>query len=67
MACQKCGAVSGDDWSQCGGVCPMPMSPHYKEPENRGTHRHNEAKASTPALALTIAALNALIELEDAK
>jgi hypothetical protein len=26
----KCAAVSGDDWSQCIGACPMPMSPHYK-------------------------------------
>lgn len=27
--CPKCDAVSGDDWSQCKGRCPMPMSPHY--------------------------------------
>jgi len=27
--CPKCGAFSGDDWTQCGGVCPMPGSPHY--------------------------------------
>lgn len=27
--CPKCGATSGDDWSQCLGSCPMPMSPHY--------------------------------------
>lgn len=29
--CPKCKAISGDDWSQCGESCPMPMSPHYKE------------------------------------
>lgn len=29
MKCPKCGARSGDDWSQCKGVCPMPDSPHY--------------------------------------
>lgn len=27
--CPKCKATSGDDWSQCRGDCPMPMSPHY--------------------------------------
>lgn len=31
--CPKCGAVSGDDWSQCVGVCPMPMSPYHKPAE----------------------------------
>lgn len=29
--CPKCGATSGDDWSQCGGSCPMPGSPHYAD------------------------------------
>ncbi len=29
--CSKCGAVSGGDWSQCDGACPMPMSPHFDE------------------------------------
>ena len=28
--CPKCLMYSGDDWRQCGGSCPMPMSPHYK-------------------------------------
>lgn len=27
--CPKCDAVSGDDWSQCGGACPMVGSPHF--------------------------------------
>lgn len=27
--CPKCEHLSGDDWSQCGGVCPMPVSPHF--------------------------------------
>lgn len=27
--CPKCGALSGDDWSQCNGECPMPGSPHH--------------------------------------
>jgi len=27
--CPKCGNESGDDWRQCRGSCPMPMSPHY--------------------------------------
>lgn len=30
QVCPKCKKTSGDDWSQCGKVCPMPMSPHYK-------------------------------------
>jgi hypothetical protein len=30
--CPKCGAGSGDDWSQCQGVCPVPWSPHYRPP-----------------------------------
>jgi hypothetical protein len=29
MNCSKCGAVSGDDWEQCGGSCPQPASPHF--------------------------------------
>lgn len=28
--CPKCGKMSGDDWSQCEGDCPIPMSPHFK-------------------------------------
>lgn len=27
--CPKCGAISGDDWSQCDGDCPLPISPDY--------------------------------------
>lgn len=27
--CPKCGAFSGDDWTQCKGMCPMESSPHY--------------------------------------
>jgi ribosomal protein S27AE len=30
--CPKCGAVSGDNWNQCEGRCPMSMSPHFVEP-----------------------------------
>ena len=29
LECPKCGAVSGDDWSQCKGVCPVECSPHF--------------------------------------
>lgn len=28
-ACLKCGAISGNDWSQCKGSCPIPASPHF--------------------------------------
>lgn len=27
--CPKCGNESGDDWRQCRGSCPMPVSPYY--------------------------------------
>lgn len=30
MECPKCHRNSGDDWRQCDGFCPMPMSPHFK-------------------------------------
>lgn len=29
MWCPKCKARSGDDWSQCGSLCPMSGSPHH--------------------------------------
>lgn len=28
--CPKCQKTSGDDWSQCDGVCPMSMSPYFQ-------------------------------------
>ncbi|RWN60250.1 hypothetical protein [Mesorhizobium sp.] len=28
-ACPKCGETSGNDWSQCNGVCPIARSPHF--------------------------------------
>lgn len=28
--CPKCGYISGDDWRQCRGSCPMEQSPHFK-------------------------------------
>lgn len=34
MKCPKCNIPSGDNWSQCGGSCPMPMSPHYREADD---------------------------------
>ena len=27
--CIKCGYPSGDDWTQCKGVCPVQQSPHF--------------------------------------
>lgn len=27
--CKKCKAVSGDDWEQCDGRCPLERSTHY--------------------------------------
>lgn len=29
IVCPKCNYDSGDSWAQCGGSCPMEMSPHY--------------------------------------
>lgn len=29
IQCPKCKKFSGDDWSQCKGVCPMSDSPHF--------------------------------------
>jgi len=31
ITCPKCKWVSGDDWKQCEGKCPMPGSPHYDD------------------------------------
>lgn len=39
IRCPKCHAYSGDDWSRCGGICPMPMSPHYQWLENEVAQR----------------------------
>lgn len=29
MKCPKCKAISGDDWRQCKGMCPLEGTPHY--------------------------------------
>ena len=31
IQCPKCSATSGDTWTQCGGDCPMPSSPHFND------------------------------------
>lgn len=31
ITCPKCRETSGNDWSQCNGVCPMEMSPYFKK------------------------------------
>ena len=31
IICPKCNCNSGDDWSQCKGLCPMIGSPFYSE------------------------------------
>lgn len=45
--CPKCGSASGDDWSQCGDYCPMPMSPRYAfdifTPEQKAKFRAQDA------------------------
>lgn len=39
LTCPKCEQTSGNDWSQCDGSCPMPMSPHFSKtaPEEPAT------------------------------
>jgi len=32
-ACPKCGATSGNNWSQCKKSCPIEGSPHYVAPK----------------------------------
>ena len=29
--CPRCHMTNGNDWSQCGMRCPLPVSPHYDE------------------------------------
>lgn len=29
LECIKCKSLSGDDWSQCEGQCPVKGSPHF--------------------------------------
>lgn len=48
--CPKCGETSGGDWSQCGGDCPMPGSPHNgdrRSAQIRGNEIDQLAKATT--------------------
>lgn len=51
--CPKCNAMSGDDWSQGRGVCPMQGSPHgpkrKTENEKRKTAGENPAQLFLPA------------------
>ena len=32
VECPRCGQISGNDWSQCPPGCPMPQSPHFRQP-----------------------------------
>ena len=52
IKCPKCSCTSGDDWSQCAGSCPMPISPHYSGTINVGTapsknYRRKKIKRTT--------------------
>lgn len=49
LACKKCGATSGDYWTQCRGACPIPFSPHYK----RETPLHFETPISAEGFTVT--------------
>lgn len=50
--CPKCHKSSGDDWSQCGGSCPVKDSPHYSA-------RWAEEQAERAAQAVLLAAAEA--------
>lgn len=41
--CIKCHAVSGDNWTQCNGPCPVEGSPYY-DPEMQVTPWKAEAR-----------------------
>ena len=43
--CPKCKCISGDDWSQCGGKCPLRMSPHFDQPT---FNQHGGLRPATP-------------------
>ena len=54
IVCPKCNKSSGDDWSQCDGVCPMEMSPHYaakQEIKDETFHWFHSERASSPSIA----------------
>lgn len=57
LKCPKCKKTSGDDWSQCGKNCPMPMSPHYKDPnqvlvqQERGVSKKEHAPEQAKGVA----------------
>jgi len=31
LQCPKCANYHGNDWTQCGGKCPLMQSPHYHQ------------------------------------
>jgi hypothetical protein len=45
MKCGKCNAISGDEWTQCAGVCPVPGSPWF-------VADHDEGGFSLPPISL---------------
>lgn len=52
--CPKCGYTSGNDWTQCKGDCPMPMSPHYKAAQPQETPQQKAAPVDLTGLVSTI-------------
>lgn len=47
--CPKCGALSGGDWAQCEGFCPISVSPHYalSTEVEYGDQTYNSARKET--------------------
>lgn len=60
MNCPKCGANSGDDWSQCGKSCPMPGSPHYNDTAGSMKVRTAWPDISTCQIQQEISCINGL-------
>lgn len=52
--CPKCKAFSGDDWTQCGGKCPMTMSPHFDKKTKEDADFYASFKVTTPKKTIKI-------------
>jgi hypothetical protein len=59
LTCPKCHYTSGDNWAQCDGDCPMPMSPHFRAPLNQNTDDQLEVD---PRLRPLVAAADELAD-----
>lgn len=54
--CPKCFSTSGNDWSQCGGSCPMAMSPHHRACGAQGSLFSEDRTCDQPHYAVIVEA-----------